>query len=127
MPLGESFYDKDTLTDFPQNFRIADIVREKLFLVLSQELPHSIAVEVNTIEKKKNSMYIKIIIYVQRQSQKKIIIGKKGSVLKEVGIASRADIESIYKKKVFLDIGVTVLSDWQRKPRILKELGYWWV
>jgi GTPase len=127
MPLGAPFYALDTLTDFPQNFRIADIVREKLFMVLNQELPHSIAVEVNTIEKKKKSMYIKIIIYTQRQSQKKIIIGKKGSVLKEIGTVARADIEGIYKRKIFLDIGVTVLSDWQKKPRILKELGYWWV
>jgi GTPase len=126
MPGGEPFYDKKTLTDFPQNFRLADIVREKLFMVLTQELPHAIAVEVNNIEKKKKSMYIQVTVYVQRQSQKKIIIGKKGAVLKEAGTAARADIEGIYKRKVFLDISVTILSDWQKKPRILKEIGYWW-
>jgi len=127
LPCGEPFYDKDCLTDFPKKFRIADIVREKLFLNLEEELPHSIAVEVESEETKKKAVYIKINIYVVRNSQKRIIVGKNGDGLKEVGKLSRLEIEKIYNKKVFLDIWVKVLSDWQKRPRVLKELGYWWM
>lgn len=125
LPLGPSYYDADSLTDFPLKFRIADIIREKLFLHLEKELPHSLAVEVEKIENKKKLIYIKINIYVKRNSQKKIVVGKQGLVLKEVGSLSRPEIERIYNKKVFLDIWVKVLTDWQSRPRILKELGYW--
>ncbi|UCG35755.1 MAG: GTPase Era [Candidatus Omnitrophota bacterium] len=131
LPSEHPFYDTQTLTDFPIKFRVADIVREKLYGFLTKELPHSIAVEVEEIEerktlKKEALIYIKVNIYINRTSQKMIVIGKGGHVLKEVGRASRLDIEEIYKKKVFLEIKVKVLKDWQEKPRILKELGYWW-
>jgi GTP-binding protein Era len=121
------YYDKDSLTDFPLKFRIADIVREKLFQHLKREIPHDLAVEIEEIEDKKRSVYIKANIYVKRNSQKKIVVGKGGEVLKEVGSLSRGEIEKIYNKKVFLDIFVKVLEDWQERPRILKELGYWWM
>ena len=124
---GPAYYDKDSLTDFPPKFRIADMIREKLFLQLKKELPHSLAVEVETIENRKKLVYIKVNIYVKRTSQKRIVVGKQGEILKEVGSLSRPEIEKIYNKKVFLDIWVKVLADWQQKPRILKELGYWWV
>ncbi|MFH1519789.1 MAG: GTPase Era [Candidatus Omnitrophota bacterium] len=120
------YYDTDSLTDFPPKFRVADIIREKLFLQLKKELPHSIAVEIEEINNKKKIVSIKANIYVKRNSQKRIVIGKGGEVLKEVGSRSRPEIEKIYNKKVFLDIWVKVLKDWQDRPRILKELGYWW-
>ena len=126
LPVGHPYYDKDSLTDFPLKFRIADIIREKLFLQLTEELPHSIAVEIEEITKKKKVVYIRTNIYVQRNSQKRIVIGKDGSILKETGKLSRIEVEEIFNKKVFLDIWVKVLSDWQKRPRILKELGYWW-
>lgn len=126
LPESCPYYDKDYLTDFPLKFRIADIVREKLFLTLKEELPHSLAVEVSEIEDKKKIVYIKVNIYVQRDSQKKIVIGRKGALLKEVGQAARLDIEKILNKKSFLDIWVKVLADWQKSPRVLQELGYWW-
>ena len=126
LPESLPYYDKDSLTDFPLKFRIADIIREKLFLKLTEELPHSLAVELESMEDKKKVVYIKVAIYVQRDSQKKIVIGKKGALLKEVGKTARLDIEKILGKKAFIDIWVKTLSDWQVRPRILKELGYWW-
>ena len=126
LPDSEPYYDKETLTDFPLKWRVADIVREKLFLNLKKELPHSIAVEVEKIEDKTKVIYIKINIYVQRSSQKRIVVGKNGEILKRVGSLARPEVEKIYNKKIFLDIWVKVLGDWQTRPRILKELGYWW-
>ena len=130
LPCQPAFYEKDTLTDFPLKFRVSDIVREQLCLTLKKELPHSAAVEVEEIEeretlKKTPLIYIKVNIYVNRDSQKKIVIGKKGRALKEIGRAARPPIQKIVGKKVFLDIWVKVLGDWQQRPRILQELGYW--
>jgi len=126
LPESHPYYDTDSLTDFPLKFRVADIIREKLFLQLKKELPHSIAVEIEELNNKKKIVSIRANIYVKRNSQKRIVIGKTGVVLKEVGSRSRPEIEKIYNKKVFLDIWVKVLEDWQDRPRILKELGYWW-
>ncbi|MCF7908356.1 MAG: GTPase Era [Candidatus Omnitrophica bacterium] len=125
LPVAQAYYDVKTLTDFPDKFRVADIIREKLFLQLDEELPHSLAVEISEIKDKKKVVYVKANIYVERDSQKKIVVGKNGQILKNVGIESRLEIGKIYGKKVFLDIWVTVLKDWQERPRILKELGYW--
>ena len=126
LPESHPYYDTNAVTDFPLKFRVADIIREKLFLQLKKELPHSIAVEIEEINNKKKIVSIRANIYVKRNSQKRIVIGKAGEVLKEVGSRSRPEIEKIYNKKVFLDIWVKVLEDWQDRPRILKELGYWW-
>jgi GTP-binding protein Era len=126
LPKQVPFYDKDILTDFPLKFRISDIIREKLFLNLKKELPHSLAVEVEEITEKENVFYIRVNIYVNRVSQKKIVIGERGGLLKNIGKEARIEIEQILKKKVYLDIWVKVLEDWQKKTRILKELGYWW-
>jgi len=126
------FYDLNTITDFPIKFRIADIIREKLFLTLKEELPHSLAVEVEDIldrgilkeDSSKYPIYIKVNIYVNRISQKKIVIGDKASLIKYVGEIARKDIENLLNRKIYLDIRVKVLKDWQDKPRILQELGY---
>jgi GTP-binding protein Era len=125
LPVQPAFYDLQTLTDFPIKFRIADTVREKLFLNLKEELPHSLAVEVEAVEDKGRFIHILVNIYVNRGSQKKIVVGRKGELLKEVGMAARLEIEKIYSRKVYLDIWVKVLRNWQDKPRLLQELGYW--
>jgi GTP-binding protein Era len=159
LPYAEPFYDTNTLTDFPLKFRLADIIREKLFLKLKAELPHALAVEVVEISDRekekleeraeegdgsmsyedfmslsgeppkggalKGPVYIKVSIYVNRISQKKIVIGQKGKLIKEIGIESRQEMEAVLGKRVYLDIKVEVLEDWQNKPRILQELGYW--
>jgi len=130
LPAGHPYYEKDTLTDFPLKFRISDIIREKLFYFLKKELPHSVAVEIETIEDRseneKGLIYISAIIYVNRDSQKKIIIGKGGQLLKKVGSLAREELEQIFNKKVYLELFVKVVKDWQKSPRILRELGYWW-
>jgi GTP-binding protein Era len=126
LEVSHPYYDENSLTDFPLKFRLADIIREKLFLRLKKEVPHDLAVEIEEIEDKKKSVYIKVNIYVKRNSQKRIIVGKGGELLKEVGKLSREEIGKIYNKKVFLDTWVKVLEDWQERPRVLKELGYWW-
>lgn len=145
LPLGHPFYDTDTLTDFPMKFRVADIIREKLFTLLKDELPHSLAVEIESIENrsqskrlsqedrkqglkdktlKKKLTYIKAIIYVNRNSQKAIVIGKKGCILKQIGQDSRQELEKIFNRRIYLEILVKVVADWQKRPRILKDLGY---
>lgn len=124
IPEGPAYYDDKAVTDFPVKLRIADIIREKLFLALKEELPHAVAVSVEEINNKKNVVYIKANIYVRRKSQKMIVVGKKGELLKHIGTLSRKEIETIYEKKVFLDIWVTIMEDWQKRPRILKDLGY---
>lgn len=125
LPESEPFYDSNTVTDFPVKFRVADIVREKLFLSLKNELPHSIAVEVENIEDKDRIVSVLVNIYVNRDSQKKIVVGKCGEILKNVGMTARPEIEEIFGKRVYLDLWVKVLGNWQDKPRILQELGYW--
>lgn len=128
LPQGMPYYDDQTVTDFPLRYRVADCVREKLFMHLKKELPHSLAVEVEEMterEDKKNLMYIKVNIYVNRDSQKKIVIGKQGAILKEIGKEARLDIEKFLNKRVYLEMWVKVLEDWQKRPRILQEIGYW--
>lgn len=120
----EYFYPPGIMTDFPLKFRLADIIREKLFLKLKEELPHSLAVEVEEIEDKRNIFSVSAIIYLNRPSQKQIVVGEKGNIIKEVGIQSRQDMEKILKRKVYLKLWVKVLKNWQSSPRLLKELGY---
>ncbi|MCM8824154.1 MAG: GTPase Era [Candidatus Omnitrophica bacterium] len=124
LPFSPPFYDKDVITDFPLKFRLADIIREKIFLNLKEEIPHSTAVEVMDIEDKGNVFYISTVIYVNRKSQKRIVIGKGGEMLAKIGKSSRLEIEKILNKKVYLELWVKVLPNWQDKPRILRELGY---
>lgn len=124
LPLQPPFYDRETVTDFPLKFRVADIIREKLFLKLKEELPHSLAVELIDVEDKDKVTHISANIYVNRVSQKKIIIGKGGALIREIGIMSRRELEGVFNKKVYLELWVKVIADWQKKTRILKELGY---
>ncbi len=124
LPPGRPFYPLDTLTDFPLKYRLADIVREKLCLNLKEELPHSLAVEVEEIKEEEKIAVIFVNIYVNRETQRAIVLGKKGSLIKEIGIASREEMEGLFQKRVYLDLKVKVLKDWQERPRILQELGY---
>lgn len=125
LPLHPPFYGPEEVTDFPLNYRVADIVREKLFLNLKEELPHSVAVEIKQIDEKDTRVVVYASIYVNRASQKKIIIGKGGAMIKDIGIAARGELQELFKRKVYLDLRVKVVRDWQNKPRILQELGYW--
>jgi len=124
LPTGHLLYPEDIVSDFPQKLAIADLVREKLFMSLKEEIPHSLAVYVEEMRQEKKCVYIRVIILVERESQKIIVIGKNGSVLKNVGQQARKEIEEILEKKVFLETYVKVKPEWREDPLILKELGY---
>lgn len=126
LPPGRPYYDTGEVTDFPLAYRLADVVREKLYRQLRRELPHSVAVEVSEIVERGGVLYVAATVYVNRDSQKKIVIGKKGEMIKKVGTLARRDMQDMVRGKVFLDLRVKVVPDWQEKPRILRELGYWW-
>lgn len=124
LPQSPQLYPDDMLTDEPEHVLIAEMIREAALEGVRDELPHSIAVMVEEIIPSGNLTKIYADIYVERQSQKAIVIGAKGSRLKEVGTASRAQIEDLLGTKVFLDLHVRVAKDWQRDPRQLRKLGF---
>ena len=124
LPEGEPFFPKDELTDKPMRFFISEIVREKILQNYSKEIPYSCEVVVESYKDKENIVDIRVLIYVNRDSQKAILIGHKGSKMKKVGIESRKDIEAFIDKKVFLDLYVKVDKDWRDKEKKLKKYGY---
>ena len=125
LPQGEMLYPKDMLTDLPQRLAIADIIREKLFELLRQEIPHSLAVYIEAMQPRSHKLiYIRAIILIERESQKSIIIGKQGEFLKEAGSRAREEIEKLLEKKIFLETFVKVKPHWRQDHQILKQLGY---
>jgi GTP-binding protein Era len=116
LPEGPPYYPDDMVTDVPEAFWVAELVREKLLGLLHDELPHSVATRVTEWEWPR----VRCEILVERESQKGIVIGRRGSVLKEVGTAVRAEFD----ERMFLELHVTVDKDWQRRPRALERLGY---
>lgn len=128
LPPGPQYFPEDQLSDLPERFFISEIVREKIMLITKREVPYSTAVVVEEFEQrqKRNGeeiLYIRAIVYTEKQTQKQIIIGKAGKLIKRVGELARSDIERFLDKKVFLELYVTVKSDWRRDVRKLKELG----
>lgn len=122
---GPKFYPEDTLTDQPEKQLIAELIREKVIRLTHEEVPHSVAVEVEyTEQRSENLLLIGANIVVERDSQKGILIGKKGQMLKSVGTQAREDIERLLGTKVFLDLRVKVKPDWRNKAKILRDLGY---
>jgi len=125
LPTGPLLYPEDVITDLPQGMAMADLIREKLFRVMRQEVPHSIAVRIESAQPKKGKvMHIKALITVDRDTQKEIVIGKKGAVLKEVGTQARADLEELLGQKVFLEMYVKTARNWRDDPVQLEEMGY---
>jgi GTP-binding protein Era len=129
LPEGFPFFPDDQLTDKNENFIVQEIIREKTMEMIYQEVPHSIAVTVEEMNEKKDKnnndmVYIRANIYCEKLSQKGIIIGKDGSMLKKIGEISRRDIENFLQKKVFLDLWVKVYKNWRKDPFALKNLGY---
>ncbi|MCM8780987.1 MAG: GTPase Era [Candidatus Omnitrophica bacterium] len=125
LPLGPLLYPEDVVSDFPQRLAIAEFIREKIINLMRKEVPHSVAVYIEDIQPRQtNLIYIRAIILVERESQKAIVIGKDGQILKMVGQQARPEIEALLSKQVFLETRVKVKSDWQQDPFILKELGY---
>ncbi len=123
LPEGPRYFPEDTLTDRPEKFIVAEIIREKAINVTSEEIPYSIAVMVEQFKEKEKLVSISATIFVERDSQKGIIIGKGGQMLKRIGTEARKDMEGVLGCKVFLELWVKVHKDWRKDPRFLKELG----
>jgi GTP-binding protein Era len=127
LPEGEALYPEGELTDEPERVMVAELVREAALAGVRDELPHSIAVVVEEMKARpgRNDLVdIEAIMYVERESQKGIVIGTKGDRLREVGTVARTQIEALLGSKVFLDLRVKVAKDWQRDPKQLRRLGF---
>lgn len=124
LPISPPFFEKDALTDKPARFFVTEIIREKILLHYDKEIPYSAEVVIEQFSEDERLIRINALIYVERDSQKGIIIGHKGSSLKKVGTEARKDIEAFFDKKVFLEIYVKVEKDWRNKDNKLKGFGY---
>ncbi len=124
LPENPPYYSKDELTDKPQKFFVSEIIREKIFLYYSQEIPYCTEVEIESYKEEKAIVKIRSIIYVTRDSQKGILIGNRGEALKKIGTLARKDIEAFIGQKVFLEIFVKVNKDWRNNETQLKRFGY---
>jgi GTP-binding protein Era len=125
LPQGEALYPPDIDSDLPDKLFIADVIREKIFNQMKKEVPHSIAVKVDNIEERERKvLFIQATIIVERKSQKAIVIGKKGNILKSVGQEARQELEKTFSRRIYLDLWVKVQKDWQKNMETLRELGY---
>jgi len=126
LPEGPKYYPDEVLTDQPASFIVAELIREKVLQLTREEIPHSVAVIVEEMEKRgdKDLVDIGAVIYVERDSQKGIIIGKGGRMLKEIGTRARQEIEPLLGERVFLRLQVSVEKDWAKRPQMVKRLGY---
>lgn len=124
LPLSPPYFPKDELTDRPQRFFVAEIVREKILMNYQKEIPYSVEVVVESFKEEGGVVRIRCIIYVSRESQKGIIIGHKGSMLKKVGTEARMDIEKFLDQKTFLELHVKVNKNWRENDTQLRRFGY---
>lgn len=125
LPEGPQYYPADMITDRPERFIMGEIIREKVLHLTSEEIPHSVAVVVENIEQRNSgTIALSAVIYTERDSQKAIIIGKGGSMLKEVGKRARQEIENLLGSKVYLELWVKVKKDWRNKMADLKNFGF---
>ena len=124
LPVSPPFFGKDALTDKPARFFVTEIIREKILLNYDKEVPYSTEVIVEKFDEKDGAIHIMAVIYVERDSQKGILIGKGGSMLKKVGTAARKDIETFFGKKVYLELFVKVEPNWRNRENKLRSFGY---
>ncbi len=124
LPENEPFYPKEDLSDRNIRFFVSEIIREKILLYYRQEIPYSIEVVVDSYKEGDNLDKIQVIIYVERDSQKSIIIGNKGEALKKIGTLSRKDIEKFINKHIYLELFVKVKKDWRNNENMLRQFGY---
>ncbi|NLZ75826.1 MAG: GTPase Era [Erysipelotrichia bacterium] len=125
LPDKIQYYPTDMISDYPEQFMIAEIIREKVLINTSEEIPHSIAVVIEKMETKKDLVVINAKIVCERDSQKKIIVGKQGAMIKKIGSFAREELELRLQAKVFLELFVSVEENWRNKNHQLKEFGYW--
>ena len=125
LPEGPQYYPPDMVTDQPERLIVAELIREKVLHLTRDEIPHAVVVDVDEMTTRANDdIYIRATIYVERDSQKRIVIGSKGSMLKEMGALARQDIEILLGNKVFLDLWVKTKKDWRNRDSVLKNLGF---
>ena len=127
LPEGPQYYPADQVTDHPERFIISELIREKVLHLTREEIPHSIAVVIDKIKRDDENgekVRVQATIMVERDSQKGIVIGKRGALLKEVGIQARKDIEMLLGSKVYLELWVKVQKDWRNKSTHLRDYGY---
>lgn len=124
LPESPPYFPKDQLTDKYERFFASEIIREKVLVNYKKEIPYSVEIEIESFKDEKDIIKIRALIHVTRDSQKGIIIGHKGSMLKRVGTEARHDMEDFFRKKIFLELYVKVTKDWRDKPLVLKRFGY---
>lgn len=118
------FFPEDYLTDQPERKIFAEIIREKVLRLLDDEIPHGVAVSIEDFSEKKGLLSVRAEIYCERESHKRIIIGKNGSMLKKIGSYAREDAEALFETKVFLDLWVKVKENWRDRPSLLSDFGF---
>jgi GTP-binding protein Era len=124
LPEGPPFFDKENLSDATERFFVTEIIREKIFLNYDKEIPYATEAGIEEYKEQKDITKIRCTIYVERESQKAIIIGNGGESIKKLGMRARKDIESLLGKKVFLDLQVKVEKDWRKREQMLSRFGY---
>lgn len=124
LPTGNHFYTPDEFTDLPEKFFVGEMVREQVILHTHEEIPYAVAVTVEEFTEKPDIVYIRAVIHVETESQKGILIGKGGSMLKKIGTKARLNIEKMLGGKVFLELQVKVLSKWRKNAKLLDSLGF---
>lgn len=124
LPQSPPFFDKDQLTDKPAKFFVSEIIREKILLYYSKEIPYAVEVKVEVFKEEEKNIHIEAVIYVERESQKGIIIGHRGFALKKVSTEARKDLEKFFGKSIYLETFVKVDKDWRSSQRELDSFGY---
>ncbi|MEK6698695.1 MAG: GTPase Era [Nitrospirota bacterium] len=123
LPEGPQYFPEDQLTDQPERFIVSELIREKIFTLTKDEIPYSTAVVIEDMKEEPELTRVDAVIYVERESQKGILIGKNGAMLKRIGTLARQDAEKLLGAKIFLQLWVKVKKDWREDERMLKELG----
>lgn len=124
LPLCPPYFPKDALTDRPMRFFVSELIREQILLQYKKEIPYSVEVVVDSYKEDDNIIRIGATLYVERDTQKAIIIGSKGSAIKKLGSDARASIEDFLQKHIFLDLSVKVLKDWRNSDLLMRKFGY---
>lgn len=125
LPEGPRYYPADELSDVNMRFIAAEVIREKVMLLTDKEIPYSVAVEVDSYKERSEEMtYISAVVYVERESQKGIVIGKNGELIKRIGSSAREELSQMLGTKVFLDLRVKVLKNWRSDEKLMQRLGY---
>lgn len=124
LPECPPYFPKDELTDRPLRFFVSEIIREKVLLLYQKEIPYSVEVVVDSFKEEENITNIGVTLYVERDTQKGIILGRQGAAIKQLGSEARKDIEEFLNKHIFLDISVKVLKDWRNNDAVMRRFGY---